>query len=270
MVKRAKPRRSGKKPSRGCLRPSPRRSARLSKGALWLHHDVKKSALSILIRKKRVRRAKNPNGRLGLAARVAICRARPSGRRESDMTPEERQMLGGLFQRVNSAAATQRDPEAESFINDAVRTAPHAPYVLAQTVLVQQQALEAAANHISQLEAAAQQGAEQNQEHGSFLGNLGKSIFGGGPSSPPPRPDSDPQAYQRAAPSAPAGLRAASASRRLSPAAPARLPAATWPLGPAPAFGRRRRLSAECSLDRDGRGRRRRAWQSPGRPVRRP
>jgi hypothetical protein len=115
------------------------------------------------------------------------------------MTPEERQMLGGLFQRVNSAAATQRDPEAESFINDAVRTAPHAPYVLAQTVLVQQQALEAAANHISQLEAAAQQVPEQNEEHGSFLGNLGKSIFGSGPSSAPPRPDPDPQAYQRAA-----------------------------------------------------------------------
>jgi hypothetical protein len=147
--------------------------------------------------------AKNLNTRLGLRARVAICRARLSGRRESDMTPEERQMLGGLFQRVNSAAATQRDPEAESFISDAVRAAPHAPYVLAQTVLVQQQALEAAANHISQLEAAAQQGAEQSEEHGSFLGNLGKSIFGGGPPSPPPRPDSDPQAYQRAAPPPP-------------------------------------------------------------------
>ena len=73
------------------------------------------------------------------------------------MTPEERQMLGGLFQRVNAAAATPRDAEAESFINDAVRAAPHAPYVLSQTVLVQQQALEAAANRISQLEAAAQQ-----------------------------------------------------------------------------------------------------------------
>ena len=121
------------------------------------------------------------------------------------MTPEERQMLGGLFQRVNSAAATQRDPEAESFITDAVRAAPHAPYVLAQTVLVQQQALEAAANRISQLEAAAQQGVEQSQGHGSFLGNLGKTIFGGGPSSPPPRPDSDPQAYQRAAPPPPRG-----------------------------------------------------------------
>jgi uncharacterized protein len=117
------------------------------------------------------------------------------------MTPEERQMLGGLFQRVNSAAATQRDPEAESFINDAVRTAPHSPYVLAQTVLVQQQALEAAANRISQLEAAAQQDAEQPEEQGSFLGNLGKSIFGAGPSSPPPRPYSDP----RAAPSPPRG-----------------------------------------------------------------
>src|SRR5690348_2035523 len=53
--------------------------------------------------------------------------------RESDMTPEERQMLGGLFQRVNSAAAAPRDGEAEAFINDAVRAAPHAPYVLAQT-----------------------------------------------------------------------------------------------------------------------------------------
>jgi uncharacterized protein len=114
------------------------------------------------------------------------------------MTPEERQMLGGLFQRVNSAAATQRDPEAEAFINNSVRAAPHAPYVLAQTVLVQQQALEAAANRISQLEAAAQQSPDQGQEHGSFLGNLGKTIFGGGPtSSPPPQPYSDPQAYQR-------------------------------------------------------------------------
>ena len=111
------------------------------------------------------------------------------------MTPEERQMLGGLFQRVNAAAATSRDAEAEAFINDAVRAAPHAPYVLAQTVLVQQHALEAAANRISELEAAAQ-GAGQSEEHGSFLGNLGKTIFGAG--APPTRPGADPQAYPRA------------------------------------------------------------------------
>ena len=114
------------------------------------------------------------------------------------MTPEERQMLGGLFQRVNAAAAAPRDAEAESFINDAVRAAPHAPYVLSQTVLVQQQALEAAAKHISELEAAARQPAEQGEEHGSFLGNLGKTIFGGGAPSAPPRPNPEPQAYQRA------------------------------------------------------------------------
>jgi uncharacterized protein len=114
------------------------------------------------------------------------------------MTPEERQMLGGLFQRVNAAAATPRDAEAESFINDAVRAAPHAPYVLSQTVLVQQQALEAAAKHISELEAAARQPADQGEEHGSFLGNLGKTIFGGGAPSAPPRPTPEPQAYQRA------------------------------------------------------------------------
>jgi len=121
------------------------------------------------------------------------------------MTPDERQMLGGLFQRVNAAAATPRDGEAEAFINDAVHAAPHAPYVLAQTVLVQQQALEAAAHRIADLEAAGQ-GAGQGQEQGSFLGNLGRTIFGGGGPSAPPRPDYDPQAYQRApAPPPPRG-----------------------------------------------------------------
>jgi uncharacterized protein len=121
------------------------------------------------------------------------------------MTPEERQMLAGLFERVNSAGGTQRDPEAESFISDAVRAAPHAPYVLAQTVLVQQQALEAAAHRIQELEAAARQGAAQSQEHGSFLGNLGKTIFGGGAPTAPPRPDYDPQSYQRAPAPTPRG-----------------------------------------------------------------
>ena len=62
------------------------------------------------------------------------------------MTPEERQMLAGLFERVASTAATPREPEAEAFINDAVRAQPHAPYVLAQTVLVQQQAASKTAN----------------------------------------------------------------------------------------------------------------------------
>ena len=74
---------------------------------------------------------------------------------ETMMTPEERQMLAGLFDRVNTAAANPRDRDAEAMINDAVRAAPFAPYVLAQTVLVQQHALEAASQRIAQLEEAA-------------------------------------------------------------------------------------------------------------------
>ena len=108
------------------------------------------------------------------------------------MTPEERQMLAGLFERVKANGSAARDAEAETFINDAVREAPFAPYVLAQTTLVQQHALEAAAHRIAELEAATREAAEKSQEHGSFLGNLGKSIFGGGAPSQPPRPGYDP------------------------------------------------------------------------------
>ena len=105
------------------------------------------------------------------------------------MTPEERQMLAGLFQRINASGSAPRDAEAESFINDAVRAAPHAPYVLAQTTLVQQHALEAAAHRIAELEAHLHEAAQQQgQGQGSFLGNLGRSIFGGGASPAPAQP----------------------------------------------------------------------------------
>ena len=113
------------------------------------------------------------------------------------MTPEERQMLASLFERVNANGGAPRDAQAEAFINDAVRAAPFAPYVLSQTVLVQQHALEAAAQRIAELEAAAHQAAQQGQGQGSFLGNLGKSIFGGGTPSQPPRQGYDASTYQR-------------------------------------------------------------------------
>jgi hypothetical protein len=112
------------------------------------------------------------------------------------MTPEERQMLAGLFERVGSTAATPRDPQAEDFINDAVRAQPHAPYVLAQTVLVQQQALENASRRLAELEAQAK---AAPQEETSFLGSLGKSLFGGGQPAPAPAPRNnyDASAYAR-------------------------------------------------------------------------
>jgi hypothetical protein len=120
------------------------------------------------------------------------------------MTPDEREMLAGLFQRVNANGAAPRDAQAEAFINDAVRAAPYAPYLLAQTVLVQQHALDAAAHRIAELEAAAHEAGQRQQEPGSFLGNLGRTIFGGGAQSAPPRPGYDPNAYPPGPPPQPA------------------------------------------------------------------
>jgi uncharacterized protein len=115
---------------------------------------------------------------------------------ETKMTPVERQMLTGLFERIGSTAATPRDPEAEAFINDNIQAQPHAPYVLSQTVLVQQQALENAARRVQELEAQVK--AQAPHEETSFLGNLGKSLFGGGASAPAaPRPSYDASAYAR-------------------------------------------------------------------------
>lgn len=115
------------------------------------------------------------------------------------MSPEERQMLSSLFDRVKSAAATPRDADAEAFINQSVRDQPYAPYLLAQAVIVQEQGMKAAADRIKQLEDQVrdlQENADRQpaaaQSGGSFLGGLG-SIFGGGQSAPQPQRPSPPQ-----------------------------------------------------------------------------
>jgi hypothetical protein len=101
------------------------------------------------------------------------------------MSPEERQLLAGLFDRVRGQSTAPRDAEAEAFIADAVRAQPYAPYLLAQSVIVQEAALRAANDKLQQLEAQVQElqrGQQQPAGGGSFLG----SLFGGG--SPPPAP----------------------------------------------------------------------------------
>ncbi|MBB6484257.1 DUF2076 domain-containing protein [Rhizobium lusitanum] len=102
------------------------------------------------------------------------------------MSPEERQLLASLFDRVRSAGSAQRDADAEAFINQSVRDQPYAPYLLAQAVIMQEQGMKAAADRIQQLEARVhefeQQGAAASQpqgQSGGFLGGIG-SLFGGG------------------------------------------------------------------------------------------
>ena len=121
------------------------------------------------------------------------------------MTPDERQLLSGLFDRIRSNGSNQqRDRDAETFISDAVRQQPYAPYLLSQTVIVQEQALKAANERLQQLEAKVQslesqqgQQSQGGQSGGSegFLGGLGRSIFGGGSSQSQEPSRSAPPAY---------------------------------------------------------------------------
>ena len=68
------------------------------------------------------------------------------------MTPEERQLITGLFDRMRSYGSPDKDREAETTINEALRTVPDAPYMLVQSVLAQEHALQETGKRIQELE----------------------------------------------------------------------------------------------------------------------
>jgi hypothetical protein len=90
------------------------------------------------------------------------------------MTPEERDLVTELFDRLATLEDAQRDPEAERIIEDGLRQAPNAAYALVQTVLVQDEALKRADARIRELEATA----ETARPEASFLGSMRDSLFG--------------------------------------------------------------------------------------------
>jgi len=67
--------------------------------------------------------------------------AAPPNREEMTMTPQERDVIAGIFDRLRQAANQPRDPEAERYIADRLRDQPYAPYAMAQAVYVQEQAV---------------------------------------------------------------------------------------------------------------------------------
>lgn len=71
------------------------------------------------------------------------------------LNPEDRRAIEGLFDRLAEAEqrAPQRDRDAEDMIRTAIGRLPNAPYYMAQTIVVQQQGLEAAEARINELEA---------------------------------------------------------------------------------------------------------------------
>jgi hypothetical protein len=91
------------------------------------------------------------------------------------MTPQERQLIDDLFDRLAKLETTPRDPEAMSAIMQGLRTAPNAVYALVQTTLVQDEALKRAHDRIQELEAR-QTG--QPNPPGGFLDSMRDAIFG--------------------------------------------------------------------------------------------
>ena len=80
------------------------------------------------------------------------------------MTPQERQLIDDLFDRLAKLENAPRDGEAMSAIMQGLRKAPNAVYALVQTTLVQDEALKRADSRIQELEAAiGQQNQPQNQ-----------------------------------------------------------------------------------------------------------
>jgi uncharacterized protein len=90
------------------------------------------------------------------------------------MTPEERNLVIELFDRLATLEDAQRDPDAERLIRDGLRQAPNAPYALVQTVLVQDEALKRADARIRELEGAS----DTEPRDTSFLGGMRDSLFG--------------------------------------------------------------------------------------------
>ena len=113
------------------------------------------------------------------------------------MSPDERRLLTDLFERIRTASANPRDREAEAFIAEAVRDMPYAPYLLAQAVLVQDEALKSAGARIEALERDL--AGRDESDSGSFLGRAG-SLFGSRPTATEDRqpPAGGPWSHQRA------------------------------------------------------------------------
>ncbi len=99
------------------------------------------------------------------------------------MTPQEEQLLNSLVERVNQTQLQEKDPDAEALLNRSLGPNPDALYILAQTVLVQNIALEQAKAQVAQLQQQAQQ-SRQPAHATSFLG----SLLGRHDSDPPPAP----------------------------------------------------------------------------------
>ena len=91
------------------------------------------------------------------------------------MTPQERQLVDDLFDRLSKVESAPRDPDAAAAITEGLRKAPNAVYALVQTALLQDEALKRANSRIQELEAGSAGGQHQS---GGFLDSMRDAVFG--------------------------------------------------------------------------------------------
>lgn len=101
------------------------------------------------------------------------------------MDHNDRQAIEGLFHKLGQVEqqSPSRDAEAEHFIAGQIARQPGAPYFMAQTIVMQDHALNSAQARIEELEYQLQ-ASRQQAGQGGFLSRM----FGGGAPAPAPRP----------------------------------------------------------------------------------
>lgn len=112
------------------------------------------------------------------------------------MDQTERQIIDDLFAKLHQAEAQSgpRDPEAEALIRERIARQPAAPYLMAQAIVMMEQALAASQARNEEMERQLRERPAAPAQPGG--GGLFGSLFGGG-SRPAPQPS-----YPSAAPAA--------------------------------------------------------------------
>jgi hypothetical protein len=71
---------------------------------------------------------------------------------ETNMTPQEQQMLESFASRIANTPAPQKDADADALIRDRIGSKPDALYILTQTALIQEIALNQANQRLHDLQ----------------------------------------------------------------------------------------------------------------------
>jgi len=104
------------------------------------------------------------------------------------MTEQERQLISGLGDRIRNAPAPQIDRDAYDLILHTIGTRPDALYILTQTVLIQEMALNQAKAQIEELKRQPEAYSGVPQQGGFLPGSYQGSSYAAPPSPQPPPP----------------------------------------------------------------------------------